>query len=82
LSDRDPETLRQIADAVRRMRRYVGERTLAAFEADEMAVDAVVRTLEAVSEASRDAVLADRIYYTVTREIQSLVEALTAEGIA
>jgi uncharacterized protein with HEPN domain len=102
--------MRQIAAAVGRMRRYVGDRSLAEFLADEMAVDAVVRTLEIVSEASRrlssglkekypavpwtliagagnvyrhdyEDVLAERIYNTATIEIQSLVEALTEEGL-
>ena len=35
------------------MRRYTRERDLGAFVSDEMAIDAVVRTLEIISEASR-----------------------------
>ncbi len=35
------------------MRRYIGAKTRAEFVADEMTIDAVVRTLEIVSAASR-----------------------------
>lgn len=35
------------------MKRYVGERSIEEFVVDQMAVDAAIRTLEIVSEASR-----------------------------
>jgi uncharacterized protein with HEPN domain len=34
------------------MKRYVGDRSLEAFVADEVAVDAAIRTLEIISDAS------------------------------
>lgn len=42
-----------IRDAVRRIRRYTKGKSLAAFQRDELARDAVERCIEIVSEASR-----------------------------
>ena len=66
---RTPDYLRHILDAIERIRSYTGPLSRESFEATPMAIDAVVRNIEIMGEASHNITRGDPDFAAAHPEI-------------